>query len=271
MHPPNRPGSPRSRRLATALGLSLALHLLVFAGVPLIPGVSPASADPDSPTVLTVQFRHLQPPDPAASSPPGTQARNKPASGEPPRPSPSEEPQSAEPKPADPSPPPEPIPKPIPPPRNQDTSPAPAEIEPLLTDPTVADPPLVDSGLVDSLLANPARGDRDQTSSHQSAPAPEGPPAGPRVHEPRPVDPIVPSYPLADRRRGIEGEVLIRVVISARGTPLKTEVLRPGPSRSLTRAALDAVESALFHPGTIDDTPSEMDLQVRIVFTLSST
>ncbi|WP_076488671.1 energy transducer TonB [Alkalispirochaeta americana] len=101
-------------------------------------------------------------------------------------------------------------------------------------------------------------------------PSHERGPATLRVHEPRPVEPIVPSYPLADRRRGIEGEVIIRVVISTRGIPLQAEIVQPGPSRSLTRAALKAVESAHFHPGTIDDTPSEMDLQVRIVFTLSN-
>ncbi|NBC28360.1 MAG: TonB family protein [Spirochaetes bacterium] len=91
----------------------------------------------------------------------------------------------------------------------------------------------------------------------------------PRIELPRPVAEISPQYPVHARRRGIEGVVVIRVTISPSGEAVDTNIVSPSAHRQLNEAAVSAVRAARFKPGTIDESPSEMSVNIRIVFELS--
>ncbi|MFP4565833.1 MAG: TonB family protein [Spirochaetaceae bacterium] len=157
------------------------------------------------------------------------------------------------------------------------TDPADPPDDGALTEPEPVKKPGSDSGTKDVDVA----GDREDDSADAEAgrgaePAAEGvtgevPRAGtpPRIELPRPVAQISPDYPVHARRRGMEGVVVVRVTISPAGEPVDTTVVSPSAHRELNEAAISAVRAARFHPGTIDDSPSEMSLSIRIVFELS--
>ncbi len=91
----------------------------------------------------------------------------------------------------------------------------------------------------------------------------------PRIELPRPLAEISPEYPVHARRRGIEGVVVIRVTISPSGEPVDTTIVSPSAHAQLNEAAVSAVRAARFRPGTIDESPAEMSVSIRIVFEVS--
>ena len=91
----------------------------------------------------------------------------------------------------------------------------------------------------------------------------------PRIELPQPRGEISPKYPLQARRRGIEGVVVIRVTVSPSGSPVETSIVSPSAHAQLNEAAISAVRAARFQPGTIDESPSKMSLNIRIVFKIS--
>lgn len=119
-------------------------------------------------------------------------------------------------------------------------------------------------------------------------PAAEAPPPrpAPRVHvarRPRPVAAAVgpvtpprldrarsprPAYPLSARRLGLEGEVVIRARVSARGTVATAEVERSSGHAALDRAALAAVKRYRYAPARRAGQPVAYDVRVPVLFRL---
>ena len=60
----------------------------------------------------------------------------------------------------------------------------------------------------------------------------------------------MPVYPRASERRGEEGRVVVRVLISPQGTVLKATIQKSSGYHRLDDAALDAARSARFRPYT---------------------
>ncbi len=103
-------------------------------------------------------------------------------------------------------------------------------------------------------------------------PPPE--PAGPiRYRVGGPVTPPVktsgpmPMYPEAARRARIQGVVIIECVIGTDGRTRDHVVLK-GLPLGLTEAALEAVRSWRFDPGTLDGKPVDVIYSLRVTFTL---
>ena len=96
-------------------------------------------------------------------------------------------------------------------------------------------------------------------------PAPE-PSAGASI--PRPLDAPAPRYPVDALRRRQQGTVLLRVHVDARGNPGDIDVVAGSGSRSLDRAAVEAVGRWRFAPATRDGEPVAGTVQVPIDFTL---
>lgn len=73
---------------------------------------------------------------------------------------------------------------------------------------------------------------------------------------------VPPSYPMSARRRGVEGEVVLRVDVAADGRPLTVSVKRASGERQLDEAAIRAVERWRFAVAV------PMTVEIPIVFRL---
>jgi protein TonB len=77
-----------------------------------------------------------------------------------------------------------------------------------------------------------------------------------------------PDYPLASRRRGEEGKVLLRVLVSAEGGAEQVEIDKSSGFARLDQAAKAAVKNWLFVPARLGNAPVHAWVIVPIVFTL---
>ncbi len=77
-----------------------------------------------------------------------------------------------------------------------------------------------------------------------------------------------PAYPAMSRRMREEGRVLLRVLVSALGAPVRVELARSSNSSRLDEAARDAVGRWRFVPARRGEQAIEAWVQVPIVFNL---
>jgi protein TonB len=103
----------------------------------------------------------------------------------------------------------------------------------------------------------------------QPAPAPAGPvvttfgsATGPAF-----LRRVMPVYPEQARRRGMEGKVVLRLRIDARGNLLKVEVLQ-GAGWGFAEAAVTAVRRSSFRPATIAGKPVACIARLPLRFVL---
>ncbi len=110
------------------------------------------------------------------------------------------------------------------------------------------------------------------------APVAAAPVAAPRV-EPALTPPVFnaaylrnppPRYPLAARRSGDEGTVMLRVLVTTEGTAARVELDRSSGSASLDGAALEAVRNWRFVPARRGTQNVEDWVRVPVVFRLES-
>lgn len=94
------------------------------------------------------------------------------------------------------------------------------------------------------------------------------PPPMADASRPRPVDAPPPDYPRDAMRRGQQGTVVLRVQVDARGNPGGIDIIERTGSRSLDRAAVDAVRRWRFAPAVRDGQPVAGTVDVPIEFTL---
>jgi protein TonB len=77
-----------------------------------------------------------------------------------------------------------------------------------------------------------------------------------------------PGYPAFARRMGMEGIVMLKVLVSSQGTALKIEVARSSGYEILDEAATEAVKNWRFVPARKGDSPVEEWVQVPLAFRL---
>lgn len=80
------------------------------------------------------------------------------------------------------------------------------------------------------------------------------------------VTQVPPLYPLSAKARGIEGVVVVRVLIDKEGRVKKADVVNGDPL--LTQAAVDAVRQWRYNPGTLGGAPAESYATAQVIFTL---
>jgi protein TonB len=106
-------------------------------------------------------------------------------------------------------------------------------------------------------------------------PPPPRPPAPPTAangvpfapgNTPVPLESPAPDYPPEALRNGESGTVLVRVHVGADGVPYAVDLVQSSRSRSLDRAASDAVKRWRFHPAQRDGQPVAGEVQVPIAF-----
>jgi TonB family protein len=229
---PSRDGA-RGRRLALGAVSSVAFYVLVGAGLVVLAG---SSRQVEAKKKVEVVFR--PPPSPVVE--------------------------------AEPPPPPKPRP---PPPRTLETKevadlPPPAPLvapqEIPLDKPEEAEP----TGEPIAVAAAPAGGFGYSGAPPAPVPAPSEP-----IHLPesaRPPEPVSsnpqPEYPEDARRRGLEGQVILRIVVGDDGRVGKVEVLRG--EEPFVSEAVRAVRSWRYRPATLDGSAVAAYRVVRIPFRL---
>jgi protein TonB len=113
--------------------------------------------------------------------------------------------------------------------------------------------------------------------SGSGAPQVAAPPEPPR---PAPVTPPLysaaylsnppPAYPVAARRRGQEGMVLLSVLVSEAGLPREIQLARSSGAPVLDEAALEAVKGWKFVPARQGERPVAAWVEVPIRFRLEN-
>ncbi|MGD0282815.1 MAG: energy transducer TonB [Dissulfurispiraceae bacterium] len=77
-----------------------------------------------------------------------------------------------------------------------------------------------------------------------------------------------PEYPAFARRVGMEGMVMLKVLVSRTGTPLKIDVAHSSGYEILDKAAAGAVKNWRFAPAKHGDSPVDEWVQVPVAFSL---
>lgn len=78
-----------------------------------------------------------------------------------------------------------------------------------------------------------------------------------------------PRYPAAARRRGIEGEVLVRVAVGLDGRAERVEILHSSGSALLDKAAVEALERWRFEPARAAGQPVAATVEIPVTFRLT--
>ncbi len=79
---------------------------------------------------------------------------------------------------------------------------------------------------------------------------------------------VIPSYPPELLRRGVEGKVLLRLLISDEGKVLIVRVEKSSGHKAFDDAALDAVRKWRFEPATVNGTPIQCQTHLPFTFYL---
>ena len=211
--------------------------------------VLPPEPQPITVSIIEPVLIAPEPPKPEPSPPPPVRAKP------PPEPEPVREVQRPEPPPPEPTPerivvaPPPPAPEPLPV-QKQPPVPEPERI-------TVAPaPPVMEARAVPEAVHTPP------------PPVPVELPVEPARYDAAYLDNPKPSYPSLARRMGVQGRVLVRVLVSSGGLPEKIELKETSGSSVLDRSALDAITRWRFVPAKRGEKSIDAWIVVPIVFTL---
>jgi protein TonB len=86
---------------------------------------------------------------------------------------------------------------------------------------------------------------------------------------PKLVKQTVPVYPEEARKKGIQGEIMVQILVGTDGSVKEaTIVSNKTGSKDFEKAALDAVKQWKFEPGKLDGKPVEVNVVVPIKFKL---
>lgn len=84
--------------------------------------------------------------------------------------------------------------------------------------------------------------------------------------DPTPLSAPAPRYPVEALRNGESGTVLLHVEVGADGVPTDVQIAKSSHSRSLDRAASEAVRQWRFHPAQRNGQPVAGSVQVPVAF-----
>jgi len=97
---------------------------------------------------------------------------------------------------------------------------------------------------------------------------PQAPAAGGIEGPPRAENLVQPAYPEEARKAGVEGTTMVEVTVGADGAVLGCSLVTSSGNSFLDEAAVGAVRSSGFAPGTVEGKPVEMKVKVPFRFKL---
>ena len=86
---------------------------------------------------------------------------------------------------------------------------------------------------------------------------------------PRPVQVVSPTYPQSAQARGIEGYVILELVVSERGQVMETKVISAEPAGLFDQVAIEAVKKWSFEPGLENGRAVVSRLKQKVNFELN--
>ena len=86
------------------------------------------------------------------------------------------------------------------------------------------------------------------------------------IKEPKKIKDVKPVYPESAKAAGVQGIVIIEIIIGTDGSVNEAKVLRPVPE--LDRAAIDAVMQWKYTPTLLNGEPVKVIMTVTVTFTL---
>lgn len=113
-----------------------------------------------------------------------------------------------------------------------------------------------------------------ETGGTSQSPVLQGPPKDQLIEfdvPPQLVRQVVPKYPDQARERGIEGKVLVKMLIGVDGIVKQAEVIQGGSAPELTQSALDAAKEMKFSPAQQKGRPVAVWVTVPFKFELKKT
>ncbi|MFP4054790.1 MAG: TonB family protein, partial [Phycisphaerae bacterium] len=111
----------------------------------------------------------------------------------------------------------------------------------------------------------PVKADETPPAAEQDAPEQND---APGITSAEPLKPVVPQYPPACIRRGLEGLVVVEAQVGVGGKVTAARVVQPSGHRRLDRAAVRAVTEARFRPATRGGEPIASRVRVPVRFRL---
>lgn len=122
---------------------------------------------------------------------------------------------------------------------------------------------------VQAPAAHPATPPSPAQPAASSVPASPGAESAPSSPEPLgALENKSPQYPKLARQRGQEGEVTLRVEVSAQGQAMHVSVLKSSGHSLLDKAALEAVRKWSFRPASLNGGPIPGEAVVSVEFRL---
>jgi len=103
-----------------------------------------------------------------------------------------------------------------------------------------------------------------QITEASAGAAKSGPSEKPKITAPRLIHRVLPIYPEAAKKAGIEGNVVLSVTLDDKGNIVKARVIQSIPE--LDQAALDAVRQWRYEPMAVNGTPRPVVLSVSVEF-----
>jgi TonB family protein len=101
----------------------------------------------------------------------------------------------------------------------------------------------------------------------QPAPAPGPANKGGQIEMPKLLKMVPPAYPPDSKAAGLEGSVVLQLVITMEGSPVSMKVIS-SPAGDMSQAAMDAVKNWKWVPAKLNGEPVEVVSDVTINFTL---
>ncbi len=101
-----------------------------------------------------------------------------------------------------------------------------------------------------------------------SAAEPLPPVPGTLTRAPEVVEFVAAEYPPEAEAAGVQGDVLLSIVVDEQGSVRQAVVLDPGPHPGFAAAALHAIQRFRFRPAEIDGAPAAVEIEYRYAFVL---
>jgi protein TonB len=90
---------------------------------------------------------------------------------------------------------------------------------------------------------------------------------GGKIDMPKLAQMVHPVYPPDAKAAGVEGSVVLQVVLTKEGSPISLKAIA-SPAENLSQAAMDAVKGWRWDPAKLNGEPVEVVTDITINFTL---